>query len=139
MSLIDELMTVALPLMKGYQSDLAHDEAWLDANPGEPFIHVVREMGTHLVPLPKARELVENRPTAHLFGHALPAVIYKQYRDLLAGQLAELGVRWSIYDGRRLRQCTPVAALAYYDQSLRRATAEAARQRQAGVRRAYAG
>lgn len=138
MSLIEELQTAALPLMKSYQSDLAHDEAWIKANPGDPFIHVVREMGTHLVPLPKSRELVENKPTPHLFGHALPAVIYKQYRELLAGQLAELGVRWSIYDGKRLRKTTAAAALAYYDQCLTRAQSEAARQRQAGARSAYA-
>ena len=69
----------ARPLMEGHQADLDADAEWLTANPDRPFVHITRNMGTHIFPLPRPEPLVADAPQPHVFGMARPSEIYRQY------------------------------------------------------------
>lgn len=101
----------SLPLMTDYQRDLTyHDKKIIDGNPGIPFIHITKNMGTNLVLMPPADhqswpEKGESVP--YLFSHADREHILKQKQEVLPAFM-----RWDTvdiiqyFDGKRVREIT---------------------------------
>ena len=73
----------AEPPTEAYRTDLARDENWSARNPGTGFVHITRELGTELHPLPKAQPWIEDKREPYRFGHALPSRWCPQVSALL--------------------------------------------------------
>jgi hypothetical protein len=129
MDLFAKIKTLAEPLLVAFETDLEHDRRWLEAHPGEAFIHVTRKTGTHLFPLPQADSLVTDEPIPHLFGEARPSEVFRQLREYLNSSLRETGQLWLLFDGKQLRNSTPAKCLEAFDTALRIARGRAERIR----------
>lgn len=122
-SIFEKVQAAALPLMTDYQSDLVCDRDWIAANEGLSFIHVTRSSGTHIFALPVMEDLLLDKEEPHLFGVSRPSEIYSGIETLLAKELAESGLLFQVYDGRRLRTRTREEGLEDYRQALSKAEA----------------
>jgi len=118
MSVIDEIRSLASPLMTAFQSDLEHDSKWIEAYSGRPFIHITRESGTECIGLPLADELVDDNPVPHLFGRARPSEILRQTRQMLLGPWTDSGKLWLYFDGKRLQKSSSSACVRRFDEAL---------------------
>lgn len=118
-----ELRTLATPHIEAYRTDLDHDERWIAENPGVPFLHWTRALGTHLVGLlPREALPAEGERVAFLFGTA-------DWRHIVRSALSMAkaiggGQRLVLYfDGRKLRKIDEAKALdlarAYVTRMLR--------------------
>jgi len=129
MDLYAKIKKLAEPILVAFQTDLEYDRGWLEAHPGEAFIHVTRKTGTHLFPLPQADSLVTDEPIPHLFGEARPSEVFRQLREYLSSSLRETGQLWLLFDGKQLRRTTPDKCLEAFDAALRVARGRAERMR----------
>lgn len=127
MDLFPKIKKLAEPNLVAFQTDLEYDRGWLEAHPGEAFIHVTRKTGTHLFPLPQADSLINDAPIPHLFGMARPSEVFRQLREYLSGALRDTGQLWLLFDGKQLRTTTPAKCLEAFDTALRVARARAER------------
>jgi hypothetical protein len=118
-----QIRQCAEPLMRAFVSDLAHDARWIDSHPGRPFIHVTRETGTELIPLPDANEFEDDAPQAFLFSEARPSEICRQYLSLLRGTLRTSAKGWLFCDGYRVHRRSADQCARKYEQALRVAQA----------------
>ena len=119
MDLFTQLKTFAEPSMEAFQSDLEHDRAWLEAHPGEPFVHVTRATGTHLFPIPPPSSLLDDSPIPYLFATARPSEVFRQLREVMSGQLSSSARVWLLSDGTRIRKTNQAACVEAYDTGLR--------------------
>jgi len=136
MSLIDQITALAKPLMQSFHTDLEHDKAWIEGNPHNAFIHVTRQSGTWLIPMPVTGPLVQDELQKHLFGMARPSEIYRQDLRSLKYTLADSGVLWLLYDGKRLKEVSADRAIACFEKQLDSATQQAERIRRGRSRTA---
>lgn len=131
LSIFEQVRAAALPLMTGYQTDLEHDKNWVLANPGVPYVHFTRAMGTHIWELPVEDKLFVNALTPHLFGTARPSEIYKGVFELIGGDEFRGNVLvCQVYDGRRLRKRSADQGLEDYRKALEVAERGVRRRRQ---------
>jgi hypothetical protein len=72
MNIYEQLHKRSLPFLKAYKTDLmAHDKDWIEVNPGVPFMHYTRAVGTHLISLnPPNSYPPAGRKVKYLFGVA---------------------------------------------------------------------
>jgi len=110
----EKIRELAEPIMTAYQSDLEHDRKWLQENQGKPFIHVTRESGTHLIPVPRKDSFIDDSPVPHLFGEAKPSEICRQQENCLRRELRESAKLWLRFDGKRLSVSSAEACTKWY-------------------------
>jgi hypothetical protein len=71
MTTFERIFEKADKVVKSYRTDLDIDRDCINQNPGVPFIHVAREMGTHIVLMPTADTYpTEGEVVPYLMGHA---------------------------------------------------------------------
>lgn len=129
MLVFDQLQRIAKPVMRAFTSDLVHDAKWIEANPGEPFIHVTRETGTHIIPFPDPADLAEDALQPFLFSEARPSEICRQMVELMQGTLRESGKVWLYCDGKRLHRWSQERCVGVYQRKLRCAKRQIRRER----------
>lgn len=129
--LMAAIRATAEPLMEGYQTDLGHDESWINQHPGRAFVHVTREMGTELFELPRAEPLIANKPERWMFGYLPPSEIYIQCSGVLKNYMRSVARHAFVFDGYALRSMSIDEATADYDEALASALREAKQARQA--------
>ncbi len=103
-----ELVEKCRPFILAFEDDLLkHDKKVLEEYPPHPYIHIARECGTWLFPLPPADspyfpEKGERVP--YLFGTADREHILKQATECLTGNtIAETALLVNHFDGKELR------------------------------------
>jgi len=117
--------------IEAYMNDLTkHDRAWIEANPGVPFLHFTRSCGTHLLPLPDATSYPAK-------GQRVPYLFASADRDHMLSEVVsfcrhctDCETTRAIYhfDGRKLIHTSPDAAKETARQYQRRIWAQWNRQ-----------
>ena len=102
-TIFEQLSANALVVLKGYESDLLHDQRWMNNNPGTPFLHIARATGTHLFELPDCEALLTNVERPYLFGVATPAEIYQGVARVLTAELQKDGRVFQVFDSANPR------------------------------------
>lgn len=119
--IMGRLRAVCLPKMESYQTDLAHDQRWIEEHPGAHFMHICTTTSTHIMQCPQGYGADEREP--FLFGHATPSEINQQYlgciRSAQKGHLWRGGL-WHYFDGRRLVMVSDVAAERIFNDYVKR-------------------
>ncbi len=111
MNIYEQLHKRSLPFLKAYKTDLmAHDKDWIEVNPGVPFMHYTRAVGTHLISLnPPNSYPPAGRKLKYLFGVADREKILQgklEMQDWFENALREPPRLILRYDGRTLQPVT---------------------------------
>lgn len=108
-SIYRQLRAACLPLISYYQTDLVvHDRRGIRQNPGIPFLHWTREMGTRCVMLiPADKYPAAGKSVPFLFGTAdrdrlLKGVV--EYAECHVGPSASKSLAVHYFDGKTLRK-----------------------------------
>ncbi|KKL91508.1 hypothetical protein LCGC14_1893980 [marine sediment metagenome] len=105
-----DLERQSLPLISSYQADLTRiDRECISENPGVPFVHLTRELGTVLIFLWPADS--EGYPAAgvfvpYLFGSADRNHILREKASLLSAADNDLTLLRLYFDGQQFRTVT---------------------------------
>ena len=111
MNVYEQLAARVLPIMTGYQTDVTeHDKREISDNPDNPFIHVTRDMSSHMFMKPKADWLAANKPQPYLFGHSTPLAICEGDEGLLRDYFNDSDT-FHISDGLSVVSCSRQFAL----------------------------
>ena len=81
MTIYTELHRRVTNYVHHYRDDLeVHDKRWIEENPDTDFIHVARESGTHIYPLPTR---FDYRTVPYMFGHSTDECISMGYLKVI--------------------------------------------------------
>lgn len=133
------LLRACLPHMQHYHGDLLrHDRRMIRRHPDLPFIHVTRDMGSHLQLMPPADHPLwpaEGMEVPYLFGKANRRHLLKDAEDFIGYFMKnhrESSVLVHHFDGRELRRIDYARGdelLRRWAREIRHAWSEAARLR----------
>jgi len=119
--IMGRLRAASLPKMEAFQTDLDHDERWINDNQGAHFLHVCTKTSTHILPCPLGYGA--DLPIRYLFGTSRPSEIARQslscIDSAIDGSLWQDG-QWHYFDGRRLVAISVEAARVFFADYVRR-------------------
>ncbi len=125
----EALLARVNPIVKHYRTDLDHDKATIEANPGVPFLHFTRPTGTDLVLLLPADDPSfppEGQLVPYLFGE-----VGRRELSEIPLRSAEYWARpgrecvaWHWFDGQLVQEITPDGAVQIAEQYRRRIQGE---------------
>jgi hypothetical protein len=72
-TIYQQIAARSLRKLESYQSDLAHDQEWLRANPSTQFVHITTKSSTHIYAIPNG--FGGNVEVPYLFGRSTPRAI----------------------------------------------------------------
>lgn len=136
----EQLVDACLPLIEAYHDDLVkHDKAWLEENPGVPFLHWTRPGGTTIFGLPAAdtypksgeyvKYLFATADRWHILKEAVKAA---EYHTMPSNDPEKFTCHH--FDGTRLRKISVETAVDVARQYVRRIESEWQKQnRQRGL------
>jgi len=116
MTIFEQLEAEVLPTMTGYQADLTeHDRREIEENDiGTPFIHIARDMSTHMFMKPDTEWLTENVEQPYLFGRSTPQDIVRGDLGLITDYFKDEKDIWHYYDGDTLQTIDQAKAAEVY-------------------------
>jgi hypothetical protein len=106
----EDLEARVSPIVKHYREDLTrHDLQWIISNPGVPFVHFAREMGTHLWGLMPAEWYPpKGKAIPYLFGTAERVHILESVLTAVRYCIrSEVTQACHYYDGESLQRLQP--------------------------------
>ena len=114
MNAYTQLAALVLPLMTAYQTDLTeHDKRDIESKPDLPFVHVTREMSTHIYFKPEADWLDANAPQKYIFATSTPREIVQGNLNLLETYFNDSDT-FHISDGLSVIPCSRDFAISTY-------------------------
>ena len=115
-AIYNQLESKVLPLMSAYQTDVTtHDRREIEENAGTPFVHVTREMSSHMFMKPDKEWLDTNAPQPYLFGRSTPREIEAGNLDLLKTYFNDSDT-FHISDGHCVVQVSRAHAISTFEQ-----------------------
>jgi len=111
-----ELYVMTQDAVKDYRTDFDHDKRLIDEMPeGTPFIHIAREMGTHMYMLPPAmseKYPKEGERVPYLFSSADRNHMLRMVKTCIEYHYFHHNNHtWTYFDGKKFTNITPEQAM----------------------------